>query len=166
VEEGETFEQGALREAYEETGLQNLVVAVYLGTMETYFDGTHRRVIKDAELFDVPNGRSMGKTLERGNRVLFHKEQDGHAYVTHDKEHDPYFPYPSISGWVHAEAVQPHRLERQFFHLATATPPRDQWEHLAEGQYPFRFFWVNVNADPHLATTQQAWWDAVIEKLR
>jgi ADP-ribose pyrophosphatase YjhB (NUDIX family) len=166
VEDGESFEDGALREACEETGMCDLALVKHLGTLEQCFDGMQRRVICDVELLEAPNGTSNGIMLERGNRVLLHEARHGYAYITHDAVNDPYYPYPSVSGWLHADAVQRHHLVRHLFHLATTAPVPDAWKHLVEGKYLFRFFWVNVKDYPHLVEPQQLWWDAVIEQLR
>jgi 8-oxo-dGTP pyrophosphatase MutT (NUDIX family) len=166
VEDGESFEDGARREACEESGLCDLILAKQLATLEQCFDGGQRRIVRDVELFDKPDGIPIGQSFERGIPVLFHEARGDYASVTHDAANDPYFPYPSISGWVQLDAVQPHRLVRHLFHLTTTTPPPDRWEHIAEGALPFRFFWVNVNAHPQLVAPQQVWWDAVIEQLK
>lgn len=166
VEAGETFEQGVLREVHEETGLTDVSIIADLATIELIYDSELRRVVEDATLLQAPQGAATDCVIERGILVDLIEERDGYAHIKHRDDLDPYFLYPSISGWIPSSAVQPHRVVRHLFHLRSRRHTLDEWEHIAEGVYPFRFYWVNVNDTPTLAGQQQSWWDAVISRLR
>jgi 8-oxo-dGTP pyrophosphatase MutT (NUDIX family) len=166
VEDGETYEEGALREAYEETGVKNLSIVQHLGVIELSFADEVRRVLEDVTLLQTPNGTPTEYLLDRGLYVSAGETRDGYTFVAHHADLDPYFPFPGASGWVNSEAVQPHHSVRHLFHLQTSDDLPDEWEHLAEGKYNFRFFWVNVNDNPNLVEDQQSWWDTAIDRLR
>ncbi|NWF68865.1 MAG: NUDIX domain-containing protein [Chloroflexi bacterium] len=167
VEDSETFEAAALREAYEETGISGLRIVAFLGALEkTFADAQERRVIAASALFDTPHGSATSVVLDRGIIVAVQHIRDGYAFVTHRADLDPYFPFPGVSGWMPAECVLPHRTLRHLYHLQSTSPLPDTWEHFAEGQYMFAFYWVGVTEHPGLVDGQQVWWDYVIDQLR
>jgi 8-oxo-dGTP pyrophosphatase MutT (NUDIX family) len=166
VEDGETFEEGALREAYEETGVKNLSIVQPLGIIEDDFTGETRRMLIDAPLLEAPNSAPTEHIFERGLYVSVGETRDGYTFVKAHAKLDPYYPFPGISGWVASEAIQPHHSIRHLFQLQTPDALPDAWEHLAEGKYDFRFFWVNANDNPNLVNLQQSWWDTAIDRLR
>jgi 8-oxo-dGTP pyrophosphatase MutT (NUDIX family) len=165
VEEGETFEEGVLREAYEETGVNNLSIVQHLGVIEDDFTGEVRRMVADFMPMNEPNGVPTGMMFEHGLFVTVGETHAGFTFVTHNAEIHPYFEFSGTSGWVASEAIQPHRAVRHLFHLQTSDELPNEWEHLAEGKYNFRFFWVNVNDSPNLVELQHSWWDTAIDRL-
>jgi 8-oxo-dGTP pyrophosphatase MutT (NUDIX family) len=160
VEPDESFEAAVLREACEETGLCDFTLVGLIGTLETDYSGTTRRVIPDeAGLRSAPNiDAPITTCYERGFIVTIGETQGDFIHVTHRVEFDWLTdPNPVTSGWLPAEAVPPCREVRHLFHLIPTSPTPDAWELISDGGRLFKCYWVKLADDPGLVAPQAEW---------
>jgi 8-oxo-dGTP pyrophosphatase MutT (NUDIX family) len=181
VEEGEPAETAALREAWEETGLNALTVVNYLGAVQTTLKPDARVALRRAVLLqqpapDAPETDSplwfLG--LRRGLFVRLLREDDnGWAQVAFEEFDGPAHlaatPARSHTGWLPADAITA-TVVRHFFHLTPTEPTLDTWVQSAEEwEHRFELFWTPLTHPmevEHLVPMQAAWLHDYAAKLR
>lgn len=109
IEPDETPRAAALREAREETGLDNLTIARELGAIDTPLTDEQRVIQTTTTVYARPTARSFDwARLRRGLWVRCERRQAGFAQVTFTQwdrhDHPSYISY-QITGWVPVTAL-------------------------------------------------------------
>jgi 8-oxo-dGTP pyrophosphatase MutT (NUDIX family) len=167
MEEGEVPEESALREAGEESGLSQLELVNYIGSMDMELPEREFVILKRTKVYSRPDPTSFDwAEFPRGHFVSANRIEDGFIQVTHtewDRYPDPQWITYSITGWVPSEALG-RRVRRHFFHLKTEEATRDSWE-LYMDNHIFKPFWAPMANLPQIIQPQNAWLEYVVKEL-
>jgi 8-oxo-dGTP pyrophosphatase MutT (NUDIX family) len=162
VEQGESFERAACREAAEETGLPDLRLAAHLGTRTHELPAGHAVFIREVLLRTRPGPDAPVTTWSPGRagvRVL--ETSQGYArvlYVEQDQDVVNGLVYARLEGWVPQDCLR-HRQERAYFHFRTSGSTPQRWRHEDEGRL-LTLYWVPLAPKPAILTAiQQPWLD-------
>ncbi len=171
VEPGENIETTAIRETYEETGLQHVKIEAYLGCMENELDEHQRIITHTTRVYLQPdlNAVPYKKKLTRGLTADYHATDKDFTHVTYiEYEFDEHFKPKCIDyiidGWVPNENLSDQK-RRHFFHLSTDEITADAWELKSDRDYIFKPYWTPLIPKPQLIPPQDKWLDFVYEKL-
>ena len=171
VEPGENIETTAIRETYEETGIQQVKIEEYLGCMENELDPHQRIITNTTGVYIQPdlNAVPYKEKLTRGLTVDYHATDKDFAHVTYiEYEFDEYFKPKCIDyiidGWVPNENISAQK-RRHFFHLSTDEITADAWELKSDRDYIFKPFWTPLSPKPDLIPPQDKWLNFVYDKL-
>jgi 8-oxo-dGTP pyrophosphatase MutT (NUDIX family) len=162
VEEGESFEAAAIREAAEESGLERLRLVGRLGV----------------RTFDLPEGRGvLRRDLALQTRpaadappsswvlprvwVSIVDRRDGFVRVVYqetdaDAPEDP-IVMARFEGWL-PEADLLYRQEREFYHFVADEPAPDRWKTIEGGVHEFHLYWLPLSPKPDVLVGQQQGW--------
>jgi 8-oxo-dGTP pyrophosphatase MutT (NUDIX family) len=167
VEEGESFEEAACREALEETALADLRLLRRLGVRsydlpegvvalrQAEFLRTRPGPDAPATAWAIRTGRIVDR--EAGFARLVYEETDlisGDGLV-----------FARFEGWV-PESSLLYRQEREFYHFHADRPAPERWEVIENGVHEFHLYWVPLVPKPALLIgDQQAWLDEFYEDL-
>lgn len=184
VEENEAADVAALRETWEETGLDQIVIAATLGAQTETMRADYRMVLRRVTLRHDPAPdaapvlasfptflglrrglpvRQIGD-IKHGYAPAAYEEFDGIADATDA------VPSRTVSGWVPAGALTP-TIRRHFFHLTPTIPTPDAWTQTAEEwEHRFELYWVTLPtparaADAGLIPSQARWLAAFADRL-
>lgn len=164
VEDGETPEVAARREAAEETGLGGLVLAGLLGQRTDAWPEHYGATLVDAAVYSRPDPASFNWAyIRKGIGVRREGRHElGYALVTyqeHDQYEKPQYVSFQITGWVQ-ESTLAERAVRSFYHFTCPfeTPPR--WT-VDIDHHRFALFWAPVANPPVIVTPQRPWLDFV-----
>ena len=167
LEEGETPEKAALREAAEETGLTGLHVRRYLGYQDWRNPG-HHFTLCPTKVYARPDPTSFDwAEFPRGVMLRRQRQEAGFVqavYEEGDRYPDAEYTTYSILGWV-LEACLCEVQRRYFFHLAPDGPtPDDSWSVFTD-YHTFRPFWADLADLPPIIAFQAAWLSHVRQGL-
>ena len=134
VEIGEDIETTAIRETYEETGLQHVEIEKYLGCFENELERCQRIITETTKVYIRPDLTAVPykDELTRGLTVDYHSTQGNFTHVSYleyvyDIFHKPMHISYNISGWVPNEYISAQK-KRHFFHLSTQEETEAAWE--------------------------------------
>jgi 8-oxo-dGTP pyrophosphatase MutT (NUDIX family) len=175
VEEGETFEHAVLREVHEETGLEHVQLLNVLAESSYSLKRNRHAFLQASPLFCEPSlasehidiGYGDGSLFHRGMVVSLNGQEEGWSEVTHEGYNFNVSPPKvqfSVRGWVPSRYLTA-QLNRHFFLLAPTQETPDTWEHLADGRYLFRLYWVPLIPKPQLMGLQDEWLNLVHNQL-
>lgn len=175
VEEGEAFEDAALREAQEETGLEHLRLVNELARTSYSLQNNRYAFVRATPLFREPAlmaeqidiGYGDGSIFRRGMIVSLERVEGNWSEIRHDEfdlNVDPPQLQFSVRGWVPSQCLSA-RQSRRFFLLAPTQETPDSWDRLVEGRYLFHLYWVPLVPRPRLMSPQDEWLDLVYEQL-
>jgi 8-oxo-dGTP pyrophosphatase MutT (NUDIX family) len=175
VEEGESFEDATLREAQEETGLEGVQLVKELARTSYSLQNQRYVFVHATPLFREPTltseqvdiGYGDGSIFRCGMIVLLERMEDNWSEIRHDEYNlniDPPKLQFSVRGWVPSQFLS-DRQSRRFFLLTLTQETPASWEHLAEGRYLFRLYWVPLAPRPRLIPPQDEWLDLIYEQL-
>lgn len=171
VEIGEAIETTAIREAYEETGLQYVKIEKYLGCFENELTSHERIITETTQVYDEPNlsAISYKQKLTRGLTVDYHSTQEDFTHITYieyeyDELYKPKCISSNITGWVPNENLSSQK-KRHFFHLSTQEETAVAWELESDLGHIFKPYWTPLSPKPNLIPPQDGWLDFVYEKL-
>ena len=171
VEPDENPETAAIRETYEETGLQQVKIEQYLGCMENELDAHQRIITNTTKVYIKPdlNAVPYKEKLTRGLTVDFHANHSDFTHISYiEYEFDELFKPKCIDyiidGWVPNANISAQK-SRHFFSLSTDEKTADTWELKSDRDYIFKPFWTPLKPKPHLIPPQDKWLDFVYEKL-
>ncbi|MYB66215.1 NUDIX domain-containing protein [Candidatus Poribacteria bacterium] len=171
VEPGEDIQTTAIRETYEETGLQHAKIEAYLGCMENELDAHQRIITHTTKVYIKPdlNAVPYKEKLTRGLTVDYRATHKNFTHVTYieyafDEHFKPKCIDYIIDGWVPTENLSAQK-RRHFFHLSTEEKTADTWQLKSDRDYIFMPFWAPLKPKPHLIPPQDKWLDFVYEKL-
>lgn len=164
VEDGESYDAAARREAAEETGLPHLELVAELGARRTPAPPgqawiAHEAIPRTEPYADAPAAdwtlvRTVVDVLDQANghtRVRYHElDLDGPVQT-------PATVRARFDGWVPDDCVTSVQ-ERAFFHLRTTVPPPRDWRQRAEPEHVFHLRWLPL-FPPHIGLVpgMQAW---------
>jgi 8-oxo-dGTP pyrophosphatase MutT (NUDIX family) len=168
IEDGETFEEGALREAFEETALRDLELVAYLGATTYDLTGDWSTLRRRVELRATPHAdaEKTAWTLVRNHNVIVRERVPGFARVCPIPPPEPdSTPVVTFDGWVAAEDLYSVQ-ERRFFHLRAPLDSPDKWRTLENGEHDLHLYWVPLAPKPTLLIeSNQAWLDQFYDAL-
>lgn len=172
VDDGETAEEAALREAAEETGLTGFEMRAYLGHRDWVPGGDLRLIAHETTVYARPDTSSFDwATLPRS--ALVHVEraegssqraEAGFTQVTYeewDEEPDRHYITYRITGWVRDEMLTTG-LRRHFFHLTYPGDTPESWQ-VKIDYHTFTLFWAPLDDLPRPVGPQAAWLDVLRE---
>lgn len=159
VEPGEQPAAAVLREVAEETGLENVVRAYFLGEQEQAFPSGNYIVARQTPVYARPSTASFNwATLRSGIRVTGARSTAGFTQVTYreyDRFPDPAYITYQITGWVPQTALAT-ATRRFFYHLVCPAQTEEQWT-VAADNHQFTLFWAPLSALPQLVSPQDRW---------
>ena len=159
VEENETPEEAAMREAREETGLGDLTVRQYLGYRSESVGPEERIIATPTKVYARPDDTSWDWShLPRGHVVTILRRAEGYSqvrYTEQDRVPDPQYVTMEITGWV-PDGVLADRKLRHFFHLHYQGQSEERWEQ-RERYLRWVVFWAPIGALPEIIWPQNEW---------
>ncbi len=165
VEDGETFEDGARREVFEETALSGLKLAGHLGSTVHDLRGAGWGVVRRNVELRVGPGMDAAKTrwkLDPGGYVDVVERAAGFARVVwaeRDLDSANGIVYARLEGWVSDDDLHAEQ-ERRFYHFRAPVDSPDTWRTLENQRYEFTLYWVPLTPKPTLlVAVSQAWLD-------
>ncbi|GHO95524.1 hypothetical protein KSF_055720 [Reticulibacter mediterranei] len=175
VEGGEVFENAALREAQEETGLEGVQLVKELARTSYSLQSNRYAFMCASPLFREPaliaehvdTGYGDGSIFRRGMIVSLERVEGNWSEIRHDEcdlNVDPPKLQFSVRGWVPSRCLSSQQ-SRRFFLLTTTHETSDSWDHLAEGRHLFHLYWVPLVPRPQLMSPQDEWLDLVYKQL-
>jgi 8-oxo-dGTP pyrophosphatase MutT (NUDIX family) len=166
VEAGKTFEAAVLREACEETGLQQARLQGRLGELIQTWPG-RLFTLQLASVFARPDPSSFEWAfLPRGVGVDCLRTQPGFvqvSYVEGDVYPDPAYTTYQITGWVREGCLTDH-LRRVFFHLTTEEETLPEWQQAAD-KHTFTLLWADTANLPEIVPAQCDYWTRFREQI-
>ncbi|WP_020579589.1 NUDIX domain-containing protein [Actinopolymorpha alba] len=170
VEEGETFEEAAAREAAEETGLADLELLSRLGA-HTYDLPEDQGILSRKVALQTRPGPDGPRTnwSFRNVRVRIVDRRDRYARVVYEEsdldDGADGLVYARFEGWVSADCLL-HRQQREFFHFTARGETPERWQQLENNQYVFHLSWRPLRPMPGgLLAGQQAWLEEFYDRL-
>lgn len=143
-----------LREAGEETGLTDLSVRRYLGSVEEALPEGPRVMQRWTRVYARPDRTSFDWAhLRRGLVVDLLREERAFfqvCYTEPDREPDPRYVTMQILGWVPKDALARTR-RRHFFELAFAGETAPRWTTFTD-RHTFTLFWARLSDLPGIAS--------------
>ncbi len=171
VEPGENIETTAIRETYEETGLQKVRIEKHLGCFENELEENQRIITKSTKVYIKPdlNAVPYKEKLARGLTVNFHSNHRNFTHISYiEYEFDEHFKPKCIdyivNGWVSNKDLSAQK-KRHFFHLSTQEDTADTWELKSDLGHIFKPYWTLLSPKPQLIPPQDRWLDFVYEKI-
>lgn len=168
VEEGESFEQAAIREVFEETALQNLELLRQLGLRKYSLLDGWAVLRRETNLRTRPEaGAPTTKWRIPRASVGVIERKAGFArvvYAEEDLDRDDGLVFARFEGWVAEEDLYSAQ-ERAFFHFRAGPEAPEEWETIENGEYEFHLYWVPLVPRPALVASNQAWLDEFYDPL-
>lgn len=159
VDPGETPEQAALREGWEESGLAGLSLRDSLGYQEDDLAPRQAITLEDTRLYARPDRASSDWAyLRRGFSVTTLRRDHGFTQIDYsepDQLLHPQYVSLQITGWVPDHTLATHR-RRHFFLLDYKGETPARWT-VRTDFHDFRPFWAPISALPPVIAPQAAW---------
>jgi 8-oxo-dGTP pyrophosphatase MutT (NUDIX family) len=152
----------AMREAFEETGLTELVFVADLGARRVTIQDDSAYLLEDALLQLTPDRDSTilhGVALRRGQMVRVTARQAGYAKVSieeGEQREKGFVITARKSGWILSHGLTQH-VERYYYHFKTTQTTVAEWKVQAEPDQIFTCFWMPLRNDIALASPQDEW---------
>ncbi len=154
VEPGEGLAEAALREAREETGLEDLAVSGegIRGPSE----------LRDGEWYLELNagGRAVLESRELAHPIVHIEEQDGEHVLLAGERVDG-----AALRWWEKRALVTQEVRRWLFPLSAPPDTPDEWERAFDTPEPWRFRWVPLSGPPPELVPLQASWLELVRPL-
>lgn len=167
VEDGETPEEAAIREAAEETGLTSLSIRYYLGCVGDKLPEGHRRIAEPTKVYAHPDRASFDWAyLRKGISVAVNRRSCGFSQVTFeefDRVPNPQYVSMRITGWV-PDGTLSGTTKRHFFHLEYCGTSEARWT-IRDGHHLFTPFWAPLDALPEIIYPQNEWLEFLYRSL-
>ena len=159
VEDNETPEEAAIREATEETGLKSLSISGYLGYAEDKLPEDHRIIVEPTRVYARPDVTSFDWAyLRKGITVKLNRESCEFSQVTYeelDRVPNPQYVTMCITGWVPNDVLTDTR-KRYFFHLEFHGRSERSWTVFTDN-HRFSLFWAPLTDLPEIIHPQDEW---------
>jgi 8-oxo-dGTP pyrophosphatase MutT (NUDIX family) len=159
VEPGEEIEPAARREAYEETGLDALVLVRLLGKIDDPPPTGRILIATPTPVYSRPlKGSFDWAHFRRRLAVEVLRHTEGFTQVRYeepDRYPDPKYTTYSITGWVPDDALTDQRI-RHFYRFEAPGETPDQWS-VATDNHIFELFWAPLDNLPAIANRQAGW---------
>ncbi len=158
VEAGETPEQAAYREAFEETGLDQWEWIQQLGaeTVPVFPEG-QAALLESFTLHNLEGGRHFAQ-LQRGAKVQLLSTREDLARVRYEIErwHDGQLIHEQVTGELPI-ALLVENQHRTFLQMRTAQQTPEKWDHLADMDWSSICFWTPLATPAALHPAQAGW---------
>jgi len=166
VEPEESFEQAALREGREETGLTDVEIVEALLTQTWDVAGPRALLTSAVQLHTRPAGEATGWSLGRTSVELVEIADDWALvrYQERDLEDPDGLVIAQLTGWVPAHVLT-LRQHRQFFLARSADTRLESWQQQGEPAHAFTVAWHPVHPRPAVVPEQQPWLDRLDRML-
>ncbi|HEY6738447.1 MAG TPA: NUDIX domain-containing protein [Actinopolymorphaceae bacterium] len=173
VEDGESFEEAARREAAEETGLDCLRLVRLLGERRHQAPAGHAFLGKECALHTRPGHDAPATNRTLGRVQVEVVERAGEYARVRYEERDLDAPegceplvYARLEGWVPADLLRSAQL-RRFYHFRAVGPTPEKWSQQAEPEHVFELSWVPLRTagDRLLVEQKQQWLDEFADQL-
>ncbi|MCK0470419.1 NUDIX domain-containing protein [Halalkalibacter sp. APA_J-10(15)] len=165
VEINEDFHQAAIREAIEETGLQEFVSCKRIGKQEQNLEGKYI-IFDKAKIYSRPDISSFQwAEIRRGITVLHERNQGQFVQITYkegDKFPEPNYVTYQITGWTEKLNLA-SKVTRQFYHLQSNSY-LDEWEIETDNQN-FKLCWYPIDNLPHVVSPQNEWLQYLLREM-
>jgi 8-oxo-dGTP pyrophosphatase MutT (NUDIX family) len=165
VEENEDFKQAALREAFEETGLDHFTACNYIGKQEFHLSGK-QIIFQNAKVYSRPDSTSaQWAEIRKGITVKEERRQGDFvqiSYIEGDQYPEPNYITYQITGWVDEDHLA-SQVTRHYYHLHSNCTLND-WEQEAD-HHLFKLFWSPLDKLPVIVPPQREWLDYVLTEL-
>lgn len=159
VEFGESPEEAALREAYEETGLHDVKIVTLLDSENILLHDDTYVVYNKATIHARPDAESFDwASIRRGIYVKKNREENEWLHVTYREMNDTLKPdYISyeITGWAN-RALLTNKIRRYFFLLSTSVETPSSWT-VRTDNHSFQLFWGNDTDNNTIQAEQRNW---------
>jgi 8-oxo-dGTP pyrophosphatase MutT (NUDIX family) len=167
VEDGETPEEAAVREATEESGLTSLTLCGYLGsTVRTLPEG-QRIVVVPTRVYARPDVTSFDWAyLRTGIQVAVRRREGAFSQITYeefDQLLDPQYVTMCITGWV-PDSVLSETERRHFFHLEFRGRRQDSWT-VRTDNHLYTLFWAPLSSLPDVIPFQEQWLELLLTRV-
>lgn len=168
VEISEKHMDAALREAKEETGLDNLNEARLIGVDEKIIKEDSAVICTSPTVYARPDINSFGWCVfRRGITVkVDRRSENGFTLVTYleyDNFINPTYVSYQITGWVPDDSLS-KKIRRYFYHIESRDSLVDSWKVFTDN-HRFKLFWTPIDNLHEIVTPQDQWVDFVRNKL-
>lgn len=168
VEIGERSDDAALREAFEETSLNNLNVVCKIGELKSQLLDDKMCVVENTKIYSRPSIKSFDwASIRRGIKMESNGlTENGFTHITYkefdDNKKHLYITY-QITGWIPNDCIS-KKILRYLYHLETNDINLDFWENEADN-HTFKFFWADVDKLPQIVISQAEWLEYVKNQI-
>ena len=171
VEVGEDWQTAVLREAQEETGLNQLTIHRYLGKIENELAPDEAILNQDSQILSQPDEQSLpfapfftrGNTFKVGT-VASNGRFRQITYIECDQLPNPQAIILQIIGWLPQDSLSRTKT-RHYIHLLCQQTTPDQWSLPSDNNHIFAPFWANLQPKPTVVAPQNRWLDDVYKIL-
>lgn len=148
VERGEAFDDAALREACEETGIARLTIVRMLGERMRVMPGEMRGVLETVDLRAAPfsDAATTGERLRNGLPVRVIEQSGGYARVSYEERDYTIDPPPvtlRTEGWAPSSAFTRTEV-RRFYHMTPDVETPERWTVEDEGRV-LELYWAPLS---------------------
>ena len=166
VEEDETIHDAAVREAYEETGLKDIILKSYIGCLYEELPEHINIISQKTKVYARPDESSFDwAEFPRGTWVKEIRKKDGFTQVRYE-EGDAYpgkeYITYCIMGWVSNRFLY-QKQRRHFFHF-TSEGMKETWTTFSDNHH-FELFWSPLLSLPKIIEPQNLWIEYVRNEL-
>jgi 8-oxo-dGTP pyrophosphatase MutT (NUDIX family) len=170
VEDGESWDDAARREVFEETDLPDLELVSYLGSRSYELTDGWSTLRRETQLHVRPETESpvIPWKLARHLNIGVVERQPGFArivYAEEDLESPDGIVYARFEGWVLEEDLY-ERQDRRFYHFRATVAAPEKWVVIENGVHEFQLYWVPLVPKPELIGSNQVWLDEFYDALR
>lgn len=165
VEINEDFQQAAMREVVEETGLKEFVSCRSIGKQEQILEGKYI-IFDKAKIYSRPDISSLQwAEIRRGITVLHERSQGNFVQISYkegDKFPEPNYITYQITGWTE-ESNLASKVTRQFYHFQSSSQV-DEWE-IETDNHHFKLFFSPLDNLPQIVSPQNEWLDYLLNEI-
>ncbi len=165
VEINEDFQQAAVREAIEETGLTEFISCRSIGKQEQILEGSYI-IFDKAKIYSRPDiSSTQWAEIRRGITVLHERSKGDFVQISY-KEGD-IFPDPNyityqITGWTEKSNLA-SKVTRQFY-LLQSNSQVDEWE-IETDNHRFKLFWSPLDNLSQIVSPQNEWLHYLLNEM-
>ncbi len=166
---GEDWQTAVLREAHEETGLNQLTIHRYLGQLDNELTPGEMILNCDCQVLSQPDAAAIpfAPLFTRGYTFTVGERNGRFRRVTY-LEYDQ-LPHPQtitlyIDGWLPEECLSA-RKTRHYVHLHCHEVTPERWSLPGDNHHIFTPFWANLQPKPTIIPPQNRWLDDVYDQL-
>lgn len=167
VDDGETFDQAAAREVFEETALADLEMRARLG--HRVYELRDWAVLRhDVYLRIRPESGAPAKRwqIPRASVGVLER-RSGFArivYAEEDLDSESGIVFARFEGWVPEQDLY-SRQERAFYHFRAREDTPHKWQTIENGVHEFHLYWLPLAPKPVLVSSNQAWLDEFYDAI-